>query len=239
MHVNIAVVVAAITGSAASYKGNVLEPAMVEVPCLMIAKKACAFAEAIRCSNAQGTSHDTIVMEIDNLHANVTNLGEAIRVSVLIVVVTSVAGFVGCSVLALGPGPSVEQHWIGGTFYREIVLSVMFPLYIWIFRQTIKAPCSVTAACDDVAHELNKLRTTGRGLAPHSTLVRVEALERYVSRLGVSGLGVHVFSIRLSYQLAWKSLVQLSSLMAFGLPILFTQIDPPTIDESLDGSRNY
>jgi hypothetical protein len=107
---------------------------------------------------------------------------------------------------------------------------VFFPLLN--VYMAFSGPAKITAACDEVASELNALRDAEGRLASGAVLEQVEALERYVAGIG---LGFRFFHYRISYASIYSCLIQLITVGSILLPMLLTQISPIAKDEGRGG----
>ena len=122
--------------------------------------------------------------------------------------------------IALGPGPTAE-HWLKADVrYRDVFLGLAVLIPLLIIYGTLDGPAKITAACDEVASELNALRNAEGKLAPGAVLEQVEALERYVA--GIE-LGFVLFHYRISYTFVYSCLTQLIAVGSILLPMLLAQ----------------
>ena len=80
----------------------------------------------------------------------------------------------------------------------------------------------ITASCDELVVELGRLRMRSNGeMAPHSDLVRVDALEHFVRHIQQAGMmGYVVFSTRISYGFVTLQLAKAAAGMGFLFPML-------------------
>jgi hypothetical protein len=93
-------------------------------------------------------------------------------------------------------------------------------------------PAKITAACDEVASELNALRNAEGKMAPVAVLEQVEALERYVA--GIE-LGFFLFHYRISYAFVYDCLAQLIAVGSILLPMLLVQMNAIVEDGAGEG----
>ena len=161
----------------------------------VLSDKAGRLAESIRTCPRPVPAND-IINGIRALHAAVATASAGLGPIIILHLAGGVTGVIIWLILALGPGPPAD-HWLSADLhYRTVFLVVALMWAVNSLRETFRGPAMITAACDEVAVELNDLRSTADGLAAEPVLAEVEALERYVDKIG---LGFDFFHFRISY----------------------------------------
>ena len=139
---------------------------------------------------------NAIINDIRDLHAAVVTASAELGLAVIGALVVSGVVSMAFIVLALGPGPPAD-HWLSADLhYHKSSLVTALVSAVLGLRAGLSGPAQITAACDDVAVQLNALRGTADGLAAEPVLAQVEALECYVDKIG---LGFELLHFRISY----------------------------------------
>eukprot|EP01052_Picozoa_sp_SAG31_P010644 SAG31_NODE_588_length_13820_cov_47.352452_6_plen_469_part_00 len=205
-----------------------------QVSSAILADKATRLANRIQ-NSPRPVPADAFLRDINSLHAAVQAASTALAPMICLMVLGAVDMAAIFLVLALGPGPPPD-HWLNADLhYRDVCLGValFFPLlFIYI---GLAGPGKVTAACDEVAAELNALRNAKGKLAPVAVLERVEALERYVDG---TDLGFGFFHYRISYVFIYNCISQLIAIGTIVFPMLITQMNNAVAESAYanDGS---
>ena len=124
---------------------------------------------------------------------------------------------------ALGPRPADPEH--GWNVYGPdwLFLLIASALMLGQFNENLKAPAQVTAKCDLITDELNLLRTLdGSRLADADTLTRVEALERYIKKIG---LGYRLGGFRISVHFVQHAMLNLVTALSILVPMLLVVLE--------------
>ena len=186
----------------------------------ILADKAGRLADRIRSSPCPVPA-DAFLRDINSLHAAVEAVSAMLAPGIGGGVFFAVALAAVCLVVAIGPGPPLE-HWLNANaHYRGVFLGLAVFLPMFAIYGALGGPAKITTACDEIASELNALRNAKNKLAPLVVRDQVEALERYVTGVG---LGFNLFHIRISYTFVYSCLVQLITVGTIVTPVLLTQI---------------
>ena len=127
---------------------------------------------------------------------------------------------------ALGPRPTDPEH--GWNIYGpDWVFLVAFSAFLlMILSESAKPPANVTAKCDLILKELNCLRTLGdTRLADADTLTRIEALERYVDKIGLGYKIPAENGTIISHAFINRMLLNMFTALSILLPMLIVMLE--------------
>ena len=136
---------------------------------------------------------------------------------------------------ALGSRPSDPNHWFNTWAPPALLLVIATVSVLHQIRRMLLPGAAITAHCDGLATQINQLRKSVSALdeaalrAQH--LAEVEALERYIERMGHDGGGLayYVMERKISYSFVYSMLAQTFSILSVVLPLLF--VNSSELDE--------
>jgi hypothetical protein len=156
-------------------------------------------ARQIENTDVAGADFDALMNDINKCYDKIERLAHAWQYVQLFLICNSALVTVLFLLLGLGPRPTDPNHWFN-VYSPPFVYVVLagITLLIGVYFALL-APAKITAACDEIKHQLNHLRRDGDGLAKLDDLIRTEALERFVIELGEGGMGYNMLYARISY----------------------------------------
>lgn len=136
---------------------------------------------------------------------------------------------------ALGSRPSDPNHWFNTWAPPALLLVIATVSVLHQIRRMLLPGAAITAHCHGLAAQINQLRKSVSALdeaalrAQH--LAEVEALERYIERMGHDGGGLayYVMERKISYSFVYSMLAQTFSILSVVLPLLF--VNSSELDE--------
>ena len=215
--------------SALTQGPNIPDGALVNAPCAIVEDTARRLALEIKKTPSSECDFSELLHKVDALGDDIDRAARFIAPSLaplLAIMLGLPATFL---TMAFGPRPNEANHWFN--VYNPPWLCVLLAgsglsLMLW---QSFLMFAAITAECDNVRAELNKLRYEDRQLADPDTLTRVEALERYIDS---KGLGFQILGARISYSFVYEVLLQAFSILSVLLPVLLVQLQQPSATDS-------
>jgi hypothetical protein len=203
-----------------------------QVACEVLRGRAQQLARRISKGTAATTDYGSVAADIHTLHKDCEHTAWVLEPGAICNLQFSVAFTIAVMILALGP-QAPPDHPMSRYVPPELRLAVAALFLVGGAYGTLSGPAKLTAALDEIASALNSLRRDGSSMPHIDNLARIEALERYVSRLADGGLGYRLLGARISYGFLARAMVSIGSGAVVLFPILLVLVREVT---SIDGA---
>jgi hypothetical protein len=203
------------------------------VACTIVEDRADRLARQIASTPATEIDFDELIRSVDALNEAIELAVSASLPVQLGNLVWGIGMGLACVAIGFGPRPVDPSHWWNAYWLPEFALAFGSGLFLFLMHNSMLGPAKITATCDKITHELNQLRKHGERLSDPIVLVKVEAVERYIERMG---LGYHVLTARISFAFVYKAMGEAFSVMTVLFPIVLLQLKQSVEAPPMDGS---
>jgi hypothetical protein len=172
-------------------------------------------------SSGRAVDYNSLMSEAFDVHRKIESVAHVLNVVQLLIMFAFLLIASVSFVAGAGPRPSDPTHFFN-VFYPRWLALLATSGFVLLGIAVLFVPARITASCDELVLQLSRLRMNNGGkMAPHSDLVRVDALEHFVSHIQAAGMmGYAVFSTRISYGFVMLLLAKAAAGMGVIFPVL-------------------